>query len=226
MATAFRATTKGYRSDLEQHERRLLSSLCADVITLLETRDEETREAADSSTGEPGNSGDPAEDPAFAHFRAELAGLGVEEPLAAPDDAVLRRLLPDAFTDEEESGHFRRLSENSLRGAKIADLRTARMLLESSPIHVDDNMAPIFGRALNDLRLTLATRLELETEQDAERIHALAVKSGSKNSEAFMAEIYTFITWLQESLFGAMTEFLPEPGDSESAQGPDGEASA
>ncbi len=200
MATAFRATTKGYRADLDQHERRLLSSLCADVITLLQNREKETDSTPDGAS----------EDPDFAHFRAEMAGLGSDEPLAAPTDEVLRRLLPDALADEEEAGHFRRLSESSLRGAKLADLRTARMLLESSPLSIQEDVAPVFGRALNDLRLTLASRLNLETEEDAERVHELALASRSKDSESFMAEIYTFITWLQESLFSAMTEFLPE----------------
>lgn len=210
MATAFRATTKGYRADLEQHERRLLSSLCADVIQLLESREEDTAPETTSAEAAPA----PAEDPAFAHFRAELAGLGGEEPLTPPEDEVLRRLLPDASSDPEQAGQFRRLSENSLRGAKIADLRTARMLLESTPISVDEDLAPVFGRALNDLRLTLATRLRLETAEDAERVHRLAGGSSSKDTESFMAEIYTFITWLQETLFSAMTEFLPEPGTS------------
>ncbi|MGJ9371471.1 DUF2017 family protein [Nesterenkonia sp. CF4.4] len=205
MATAFRATTRGYRADLEQHERRLLSSLCADVIKLLESRED------DAALNEAG-SGDAAEDPAFAHFRAELAGLGGEEPLEPPEDDVLRRLLPDASTDSEEAGHFRRLSENSLRGAKIADLRTARMLLESTPISMDEDVAPVFGRALNDLRLTLASRLELNSAEDAERVHQLAVGPSAKDTDSFMAEIYTFITWLQETLFSAMTEFLPEHG--------------
>ena len=217
MATAFRATTKGYRADLEPHERRLLSSLCADVIELLESREDDAEWTdAESTEAESTNE---AEDPAFAHFRAELAGLGGGEPLAPPEDDVLRRLLPDASVDPEEAGHFRRLSENSLRGAKIADLRTARMLLETTPVTMDEDIAPVFGRALNDLRLTLASRLQLHSAEDAERIHELAVGPSAKDTDSFMAEIYTFITWLQETLFSAMTEFLPEHGSAaESAE--------
>lgn len=222
MATAFRATTRGYRADLEQHERRLLSSLCADVIELLESREDDaaSKDAGLSDAG----SRNAAEDPAFAHFRAELAGLGGEEPLEPPEDDVLRRLLPDASTDPEEAGHFRRLSENSLRGAKIADLRTARMLLESTPVTMDEELAPVFGRALNDLRLTLASRLQLNTAEDAERVHKLAVGASAKDTDSFMAEIYTFMTWLQETLFSAMTEFLPEHGtaaEGADSNGPD-----
>lgn len=217
MATAFRPTTRGYRADLEKHERRLLSSLCADVIQLLESREDDV-EPGDRPPASEGPASAP-EDPAFAHFRAELAGLGGEEPLERPEDDVLRRLLPDASTDPEEAGQFRRLSENSLRGAKIADLRTARMLLETSPISMDEDVAPVFGRALNDLRLTLASRLQLHSAEDAERVHNLAAGSSAKDTDSFMAEIYTFITWLQETLFSAMTEFLPEQGTSKDGPG-------
>lgn len=227
MATAFRATTRGYRADLEQHERRLLSSLCADVIELLESREDDaaSKDAglSDAASNDAG-SRNPAEDPAFAHFRAELAGLGGEEPLEPPEDDVLRRLLPDASTDPEEAGHFRRLSENSLRGAKIADLRTARMLLESTPVTMNEELAPVFGRALNDLRLTLASRLQLNTAEDADRVHKLAGGASAKDTDSFMAEIYTFMTWLQETLFSAMTEFLPEHGtaaEGADSNGPD-----
>lgn len=226
MATAFRATTNGYRADLEQHERRLLSSLCADVIQLLQSREAETDALQDPAApgaplGPASAAPSAAEDPAFAHFRAELAGLGGEEPLAPPEDDVLRRLLPDASTDPEEAGHFRRLSENSLRGAKVADLRTAQMLLENTRINIQEEVAPVFGRALNDLRLTLASRLNLQTAEDAERVHKLAVGPSAKDTDSFMAEIYTFITWLQETLFSAMTEYLPEHATAGDAADPE-----
>lgn len=224
MAVGFRATSTGYRAELDAHERRLLSMLCGDVIQLLEGRAEDVmttseQEAAQSQTDQseaaPAETTDPqddaaAEDPLFAHFRAELAGLGQEESLEAPEDPVLARLLPDASEDAEEAGQFRRLSEASLREAKIADLRAARMWLESSPIRVREEQAPILGRALNDLRLTLSVRLGIEEETDAEAVHQKAMNSKAKDTESFMAEIYTFITWLQETLFSAMLAHLPD----------------
>lgn len=129
MARAFRATTRGYRADMESHERRLLSHLCADVITMLEARGEALNDDAASP------------EDSFAHFRRELAGLGAdldtsdEVPgVEPPEDAALARLLPDASKDPEEAAQFRRLSEASLRESKIADLRAARMALESEPV--------------------------------------------------------------------------------------------
>ncbi|GAA1178428.1 DUF2017 family protein [Nesterenkonia xinjiangensis] len=217
MATAFRATSHGYRADLDAHERRLLSSLCGDVIDLLQSRtDEVAEDSAEPVTDEDAESTQHLrQDPVLAHFSAELAGLGGSEVLDAPRDEVLARLLPAASRDPEQAGQLRRLAEASLRESKIADLRTARMLLESSPVQLAEDQAPLFGRAINDVRLTLATRMEIRTEEDAERVHRAAVSGRVKNTETFMAEIYTFITWLQETLFTAMVEFLPEDEDDE-----------
>lgn len=214
MATAFRATSRGYRADLDAHERRLLSSLCRDVIDLLQARTADLADGDDA--GDPGHA---MEDSVFAHFSAELAGLEGSETLEAPTDAVLSRLLPDASRDEAQAGQIRRLSEGSLRESKIADLRAARMLLETSAVSVSEEQAPMFGRALNDVRLTLATRLDVWSEEDAERVHRQAVSGRVKDTESFMAEIYTFVTWLQETLFTAMVEFLPDSGHQAAEEG-------
>ncbi|WP_044492883.1 DUF2017 family protein [Nesterenkonia massiliensis] len=222
MARAFRATTRGYKADLEAHERRLISQLCADVISLLERRGEQITDGAAESAADQGSA---AGDDVFAHFRRELAGLGVglddsaaaqeAEPagLSAPEDPVLARLLPEAAEDPQEAAQLRRLTEASLRESKLADLRTARMLLESDPVTLTEEQAPIFGRALNDVRLTLATRLGIEDEADAEQIHQMAGTSQAATTEQFMAEVYAFTTWLQETLFSAMLELLPDDGD-------------
>lgn len=233
MARAFRATTRGYKADLEMHERRLLSQLCADVITMLETRgkqlaDDDAALAGADQTPSPAA----AEDDEFAHFRRELAGLGSdilkrdmpgsdmqggdEEAgaeqggVAPPEDAALARLLPDASTDPEEAAQFRKLSESSLRESKLADLRAARMALESETVSLSEEQAPVFGRALNDVRLTLATRLGIEDEEDAEQIHQMARSGKASTTEGLMAELYAFSTWLQETLFSAMLDVMPE----------------
>ena len=250
MATAFRATSKGYRADLDAHERRLISALCADVIEILQARTDELNdtssdddggsvhppltaagepptggETSAQSPGEGERSSDPQglmEDSVFAHFSAELAGLDEDVPVASPEDPVLRRLLPDASGDEEEAAQLRRLSEGSLRESKTSDLRTARMLLERSPLAVPDDQAPVLGRALNDVRLTLSARLDIEEESDADRVHRMAVSGRAKSAESFMAEVYTFVTWLQETLFSAMLQHLPEEGREREEQDPNG----
>lgn len=209
MATAFRATSSGYRADLQKHERRLLSSLCGDVAEILTRR---AREAAHDPEGDdcPAARTDGEADALFAHFSAELAGLDSEDPLPVPADPVARRLLPDASEDAEEAAQLRRLTESSLRESQLADLRGARMLLESTPVTVPESSAAAFGRALNTVRLTLATRLGIDSDEVAAQVHRRAGSGRVGDSEQFMAEVYTFITWLQESLFEVMLEHLPE----------------
>ena len=67
---------------------------------------------------------------------AELASqLGVSDATELPEDPVLARLLPDAYSDDPEaSGEFRRYTEQGLRSAKVAAARTVLATL------------PAFGR--------------------------------------------------------------------------------
>lgn len=209
MARAFRATTNGYRAELESHERRLVSQLCADVILMLRRRGDDFQPAQE----------EPAADDEFAHFRRELAGLGEETPVSpeahtpevsAPEDAVVARLLPSGWEDPQEAADFRRLTEGSLRESKIADLQAARLLLDREVLVLNEDQAPVFGRALNDVRLTLAVRLGIDDGEDAAEVHTAARQRAAETTEQFMGEVYAFTTWLQESLFSAMLDVLPD----------------
>lgn len=218
MATAFRATASGYRADLQKHERRLLSTLCADVAEILERRAQEIASQAEGGSradAQPQTGEDHEADSLFAHFSAELAGLDSQAPLPPPADPVAQRLLPAASEDPDDAEQLRRLTESSLRESHLADLRTARMLLESAPLSVPEAASASFGRALNAVRLTLATRLGIETEDDAAQVHRRGAGQQAEDAQQFMAEVYTFITWWQESLFEAMLEHLPESTDDE-----------
>ena len=75
MAVGFRATSTGYRAELDAHERRLLSMLCGDVIQLLEGRAEteeqqaQTDAEADISAGaDAGTDADAAEAVSYTHL--------------------------------------------------------------------------------------------------------------------------------------------------------------
>ncbi len=101
----------------------------------------------------------------FANFEAHLA---------EPDDPAILRLLPNAApTDREASEEFRRYTEPDLRALKIARLRTLwSQLSEDGPAwEVAEDEAMDTAAALTDVRLVLASRLGLETDEDAERLH-------------------------------------------------------
>ncbi len=183
MAKPFKSTRRGITGALEPGEARLLGALLDDVISMLEPE-----------TG-------PSEDPLAA-----LVGMsGADAQVTAPDDSAVRRLLPDAVRgDDDEALAFRRLTERSLREQKIGALRASALLIESSPMTLNDEQARLLAQALNDVRLVLADRLSLETEEDAERLHDIADTRDVDDVESYLALVYNFITWLQESLVQAL----------------------
>jgi hypothetical protein len=58
--------------------------------------------------------------------------------------------------------------------------------------------------ALNDVRLVLAERLDIRDEADADHVHAMQDWSQAEDVESYLALVYNFTTWLQESLVQAM----------------------
>ena len=98
-----------------------------------------------------------------------FAAMGnIQSPVEQPEDPVLRRLLPNAYADAESSAEFRKYTENSLRTAKQKHLFYLRQQLVSAvekelvkaDIQVTDPSA--WAIAINDLRLALAVRLDIE----------------------------------------------------------------
>jgi hypothetical protein len=183
VAKPFKSTRRGITGALEPGEARLLGALLDDVISMLEPE-----------------SG-PSEDPLAA-----LVGMsGADADATAPEDSAVRRLLPDAVRgDDDEALAFRRLTERSLREQKIGALRSTALVIESSPMTLTEEQARLFAQALNDVRLVLADRLSIETEDDAERLHDVADSKDVDDVESYLALVYNFITWLQESLVQAM----------------------
>ncbi|WDF32296.1 DUF2017 domain-containing protein [Arthrobacter agilis] len=183
MAKSFKSTRRGITGALEPGEARLLRALLDDVVAMLEP------ETAAS------------EDPLAA-----LVGMsGADTEVSAPGDSAVRRLLPDAVRgDDDEALAFRRLTERSLREQKMGALRASALLLETSPMTLNDEQARLLAQALNDVRLVLADRLSIESEADAERLHEIADSKDVDEVESYLALVYNFVTWLQESLVQAM----------------------
>ncbi len=140
-----------------------------------------------------------------------------DEPVAAPEDPALRRLLPDAATDPDLAAELRRLTDADLRSGKVSRLRALRAAVDQAApeLVVAPGQAQDVAAALTDLRLVLAQRLELETDEQAEEVYALAVGREEPADEVaatrrFLAAVYTVLTQLQESLVGLMVQDLTE----------------
>ncbi|MET8576445.1 DUF2017 domain-containing protein [Streptomyces sp. NPDC005012] len=160
----------------------------------------------------------PAED-ASADPLAELFAEGPSEP---PSDPVLRRLFPDAYTDPSEfpdtaeqaeearaySSEFRRYTENDLRAGKrdnaLAVIRSLdELTIESGGdgvgggvLKLTPERSVLWLKALNDIRLAIAARLDITDEEDSEILYRLPDTDERKP----LVMAYLWIGGLQESL--------------------------
>ncbi|MBF4160085.1 DUF2017 domain-containing protein [Nocardioides acrostichi] len=140
--------------------------------------------------------------------------LDFSGPTTPPEDPVLQRLLPDAYSDDDEAaGEFRRFTEGSLREGKAAGAACIIDTLEEAglpaeltdeslviDVELDQQAGLIWMRSLTDLRLALATRLGIE-DDDEDRW--LALPDDDPQAQAF--DIYQWLGYLQETLVGAMS---------------------
>jgi hypothetical protein len=132
-----------------------------------------------------------------------LAQLFAEGPSKPPDDPALARLFPDAYENAEEASEFRRFTENDLRARKREDaLAMIRALDSGGPrLTLTGDDARHWLGALNDLRLTLGTRLEVSEDDGSELYH---LPDSDPRKPLVMA--YLWLGGLQETLIDAMTD--------------------
>ncbi|MBU3692553.1 MAG: DUF2017 domain-containing protein [Candidatus Nanopelagicaceae bacterium] len=138
--------------------------------------------------------------------------VGISNSEAPPEDPVLRRLLPNAYDDEQAAGEFRRYTEHGLREKKKAHaLLIYEALLPQDEdwngdtpldkgsiqitLQMADSLAWLGG--LNDLRLALAVRLGFGSEKG--RPQADGDSSNLENSEAQNSDLHKKYELMVES---------------------------
>ncbi len=139
------------------------------------------------------------------------AMLDFSGPTTEPDDPVLARLFPTAYPDDDEAAaEFRRYTETDLRNGKAAGAASVIDTLEDaglSPqpedgvfidVELSGEAAITWMRSFTDMRLAIATRLEIE-EGDEEYWHELS----EDDPRAQVHDIYEWVGYLQETLVRA-----------------------
>lgn len=164
---------------LQDNERSLMLTVFTDLAALL---------------AEDGDSDD--DRPDSENWEARL-GL-VDRP--RPEDPALLRLLPDVDPDDDErSTEFRRLTEFDLKQAKAHNVRIVLLgLSKGNDISLTRDEALAWMKGLNDLRLVLAVRLEIDTEEAQEEKYAH--REDLSESEDLTLTLYDFLTWIQDRL--------------------------
>ena len=131
---------------------------------------------------------------------AELVGI---DPLAVrPADPALARLFPDAYTDPEAADEFRRFTMSDLRAGKRANAERALATLDRpNPTRLAQEECHAWLGTLNDLRLTLGTRLAV-TEDESARFLAMP----DDDPQRAMYLVYDWLTYHQDRLLGALAK--------------------
>lgn len=149
----------------------------------------------------------PGEEP--AQGEDPLASLFTEGPSEPPADPALARLFPNAYGDDDDelrgySSEFRRFTENDLRSRKredgVAMVRSLDALVSAGEGGAVLKLTPEDCRhwlgALNDLRLTIGTRLEVSDEDESGELYRLPDSDPRKP----MVMAYLWLGALQETL--------------------------
>ncbi|GAB3446160.1 DUF2017 domain-containing protein [Streptomonospora sediminis] len=134
--------------------------------------------------------------------------LGIGDSTEKPDDPVLARLFPDAYSGDhaDASGDFRRFTEDTLREHKRENARSLMDALPASGggrIELDRAGAHAWLKSLNDVRLALGTRMGIDQEaHDA----YLRGEAAVPEADATAMHLYDWLGVLQESLVQALFE--------------------
>jgi hypothetical protein len=190
--TPFKARRRGgMTATFDPAEANVIANLAGQVIELLRDR-----------TGAQVTDTDPL-----------VGELGLGGPSQPPEDPVLQRLLPDAYRDNpEESAEFRRFTESALTSAKVANAETVLASLATGGLDLtDESETPVevelgpdevqaWLRSLTDIRLSLAIRLGIETEEDT-----MLLENSPDQSLVAMAELYGWLGYVQETLVQALS---------------------
>jgi len=227
----FRRQDGRYVAGLDGSEREVLATVVADVAELLGA----ARFGVDPGAVE---RADAAEAAAASQPLLGLRMSSVEVP--APIDPAVHRLLPDASDDNPElAAEFRRLTEDDLRNLKVDRLRTLWQSLvtaaaqgTAADLVVRPADAAELAATITDLRLVLADRLGVETEEDSDALYdaldrresggAAGGNAGDDDDpdrtgrqvladeiREYLASVYAALSWLQESLLAVMLADLP-----------------
>ncbi|MGN6473159.1 MAG: DUF2017 domain-containing protein [Mycobacteriales bacterium] len=130
--------------------------------------------------------------------------------VATPDDPILARLLPDAYRDDDAAaGEFRRLMDGELRAQKCAALQRVlddladggRRKGDEHRLELDDVAAEQWLYAINDVRLSLGTALDI-TEDMYDTLPGL----DPDDPRYLQLGVYDWVTWLQDAIVRAVSD--------------------
>ena len=171
----FRRTRHGVEAKFDQGEAQVLVHLLDELLELI----------GDDEGGDP---------------LQALVGIS-SEPVDRPADPALARLFPDAYPDDDEAAaEFRRYTQRDLQEGKrtAAGRMRATLATADRKILLDPEEAEAWLGALNDLRLTLGTRLDVTEDTDLRDLDP-------EEPRAYPLAVYSWLGYVQETLVEAVS---------------------
>ena len=189
---------------LHRRSRRVIANFTGFEADLLRSLASQLVELLRNEAAVPRDNQDPFE-----------AMMDFSGPTAEPEDPVLARLFPTAYSeDEEAAAEFRRFTEGTLRDGKARAACTIIDTLEEAglpeqltedgliiDVELDLPTAETWMRSFTDLRLALATRLGVEEDDED---YWLSLPDDDPRSQAH--DIYEWVGYLQETLVLALQD--------------------
>lgn len=115
-----------------------------------------------------------------------------------PDDPAVRRLFPPAYRDRPDHEHeYRRLMGDDLRERRLAALTAMEDTVDADVLNPEQ--ASGWLRALNDLRLVLGTRLDVQEDTFGHEID-------EADPRAPALALYGYLSLLEEELVEALAK--------------------
>jgi hypothetical protein len=124
----------------------------------------------------------------------ELRSLLDDEPGRDPS---LRRLFPPAYDDDADERAYRDLMEGELLNGRREALDLLVRTADQKRLTPEE--AEAWLRALNDLRLVLGTRLDVQENTLLDQLRP-------DDPRAQGLAIYGYLSWIQEQLVAALSE--------------------
>jgi uncharacterized protein DUF2017 len=191
MRPPFKSIRAGIQVNLDQQEREILIHLLTQLDDLLD----------DGLAG--------SQDPLAA--MVGMSGMDPDAGTASPrtpEDPALARLLPDGNRDDPDaSAEYRRLTEFGLRARKRSGARLAAAALgRPEPVILAKDEGLALMKSFTDVRLVLGERLELRTDEDAEKLHERLWAGDGDPTWLATASIYELLTSWQEYLVAAVAK--------------------
>lgn len=129
--------------------------------------------------------------------------VGIDPTAVRPADPALARLFPDAYDDPAEADEFRRFTQRELRTQKLANVQLARATLtRGNPTRLTAEEQQAWLGSLNDLRLTLGTRLGVTEDP----IDLDELQEGDPDVALYL--VYDWLTYHQDRLVQALARGL------------------